>query len=140
MSKSRLKFDAGQLKDFADFYELVTVPDGYGGSTTGWALVKSTRAMKRIKNKTQQDSLQSGSFDFYQVYEFTIRSGSVTPKKDMMIYSGNALYKVKGIAPIEGLPRYTLVITETINETDHALWDIINSMPYNDNKPNTYIA
>lgn len=136
----KLKFDAGQLRDFASFYELVTVPDGYGGSTTGWSLVKSTRVMKRIKNNTQQSSLQSGSFDFYQVYEFTIRSGSVTPKKDMVIQSGGFLYKVKGIAPIEGLPRYTLVITETINEPGHDVWTIINAQPYNSDKPNVIVT
>lgn len=127
MAKRLAKFDAGQLKDFVDFYELVTLPDGYGGSLPPeWVLSESTRCKKNIKNKTQART-ESGSFDFYQVYEFIIRDNpEFTLKKDMIIHSDNVLYVIRGYAPLEINPRYILIVTETINNNNHELNDVIN--------------
>lgn len=136
MAKKQLKFDAGQLKDFVDFYELVSQPDGYGGSLPPeWVLRLATRCKKNIKNKTQART-ESGSFDFYQVYEFVIRDRpDFTVKKDIIIHSEGALYVIRGYAPLESNPNYILIVTETINDNSHDLFDVINAMPYDSVKP-----
>jgi hypothetical protein len=131
MAKTKLKFDAAQLKDFCCIYKEVPQDDGYGG-TNGmtWDLVASPRCKKNIKNKTSQIQVQGGGWDFYQVYEFTIRDNpNYEIEIDMIVYSDNKLYVIRGFAPSESNPMYVTLYTETINDSLHALWDIINSNP-----------
>jgi head-tail adaptor len=137
MAKRNLKFDIGKLRDFMAIYEYTSVPDNYGGTTQGWQLALETRAWKQVKNKTSQSQTQSGSFDYYKVFEFTMRDNpNFELKKDMIIYNDDALYVIKGWIPLENNPIYIKITTDTINAKEHALWDIINAQPYNSDKPN----
>lgn len=131
MSKQRLKFDYRSLKYPTRVYREVSIPDGYGGTSgSTWDLIAEPRASKKIKNRTSQAQTQGGSFDFYQVYEFIIRTNpDWTLEKDMIVYCDDTLYVIRGIAPFDNNPLYTLIVTETINDELHALWDIINSNP-----------
>lgn len=131
MAKKSLGFDVGKLKHPTRVYREVAIPDGYGGTSgSTWELIAEPRASKKIKNRTSQAQTQGGSFDFYQVYEFIIRTNpDWTLEKDMIVYCDDTLYVIRGIANFDNNPLYTLIITETINDSLHALWDIINSNP-----------
>ncbi len=131
MSKQRLKFDYRSLKYPTRVYREVSIDDGYGGSSgSTWELIAEPRASKKIKNRTSQAQIQGGSFDFYQVYEFIIRTNpDWSLEKDNIVYCDDTLYVIRGIAPFDNNPLYTLIVTETINDSLHALWDIINSNP-----------
>ena len=127
MAKKLIKIDAGQLKHFCEFWSEEYVPDEYGSGSVQFIPVLSTRCNRTIKNKTSQSQTQAGSFDFYQIWEFIIRGRSgFAPKKDMIIYSDGSIYAIKGVAPLADNPKYTLVVTGTINDDNHALWEIIN--------------
>ena len=62
MAKTKLKFDAAQLKGFCRLYREAPQSDGYGG-TNGmtWELIASPRCKKNIKNKTSQIQVQDES-------------------------------------------------------------------------------
>ena len=141
MAKRNLKFDAGELRGKCSFYEFTTIPDGYGGTRQEWVLRLETRCKRNIKNKTSQSQLQAGSFDFYQVYEFIIRDRvGFSVEKDMIVYSDGVLHVIKGVVPMENNPNYVMVICSTINDSEHALWGVINAMPITEDKPNIIIV
>lgn len=127
MSKQRLKFDYRSLKYPTRVYREVSIPDGYGGSSgSTWELVAEPRASKKIKNRTSQAQIQGGSFDFYQVYEFIIRTNPDWKlEKDNIVYCDGVLYVIRGIAPFDNNPLYTLIITETVEDSQHPLLQII---------------
>lgn len=126
MPRKNLKFDAGELRGKCSFYEFTTVPDGYGGTRQEWVLRLETRCKRNIKNKTSQSQLQSGSFDFYQVYEFIIRDRvGFSVEKDMIVYSDGVLHVIKGVAPMENNPKYIMIVTSVIEDSEHPLLDII---------------
>lgn len=115
MAKTKLKFDAAQLKDFCEIYEEQPIPDGFGG-TTGmeWVLIASPRCKMNIKTKTSQIQEQGGSWGLYQVYEFVIRTNpNYNIQKDMELRSNGISYVIRGVAPSETNPRYTIIYTET---------------------------
>lgn len=115
MSKKRLKFDAGQLKQFCDIYSEQPIDDGYGGTIgVGMELLFSPRCKRNIKTKTSQSQVQAGAFDLYQVYEFIIRDDPrFVVTKNMEIISDGATYVIKGITPLESNPNYILITTST---------------------------
>lgn len=115
MAKTKLKFDAAQLKDFCSIYEEQPMPDGFGGTTgMGWVLIASPRCKMNIKTKTSQIQEQGGSWGFYQVYEFVIRTNpNYNIEKDMELRSNGVKYVIRGVAPSETNPRYTIIYTET---------------------------
>jgi len=126
MAKRNLNFDAGELRGKCSFYEFTTEPDGYGGTRQEWVLRLETRCKRNIKNKTSQSQLQSGSFDFYQVYEFIIRDRiGFSVEKDMIVYSDGVLHVIKGVVPMENNPNYVMVITSVIEDNEHPILDII---------------
>lgn len=135
MAKRTLKFDIGKLTNFLYFYEQVTVIEPNGDQRIDWDLVLSTRGKKNIKNKTAQSQTNAGQFDFYQVYNFVIRDRSTFEvKKDMIIYCDSVLYVIHGFAPMENNPNYIEIYCNTINDDNHELWTIINSMPIDSDK------
>lgn len=134
MSKKRLRFDVGQMRHPISFYRAVYVDDGYGGGQNTWQFVAGEKSKKEIKNRTQLRQEGAG-FDFYQVWEFILRKNpNYDILKDMIVYADNALYVIRGVSPLETNPNYVVVITETIHDTLHELWDVINAQPYNENK------
>lgn len=106
--------DYRKLQGFCSIYTDGEVDDGYGGSTPVTdVLVAEMRCMKRIKSKSSQSQTQGGVFDFYQVYEFTIRDNpNYDIKKDMTLKSDGDVYTIRGIVPSETNPRYITLVTE----------------------------
>lgn len=136
----KLGFDLGKFRDFVEFYQLSVVVNQYGGHDETWTKVLSTRGSKIIKNRTSQAQSNAGEWDFFQVYNFVIRSRSgLDVKKDMVIYSGGILYVIRGFATLDYNPLYIEIFTSTINDSHHALWDIINTMPIDSDKPNIIV-
>lgn len=126
----KLGFDLGRFREFIDFYQQHNVTNEYGGQDITWNKVLSTRGDKIIKNRTFQSQLNAGEFDFFQVYNFAIRDRKgFSVKKDMIIHCDGVLYAIQGFAPLDYNPLYIQIFTSTINDTSHALWDVINSMP-----------
>ena len=140
MSKKTLKFDAGQLKHFCQIWHEVVLSTGTSPRPT-YQLVDEPRCYKRVVTRSNQFQLNSGSFDLYQSWEFIIRDNpNYEIKKDMFLFSDNYIYVIRAVLPLENNPKYIKIITESIEDTNHALWDTINSMPFNSDKPNIIIT
>lgn len=113
MAKQNLKFDASQLKNFCEIYVEQNIDDGYGGSAgVETVLLFSPRCMKKIKSKTAQSQTQGGVFDFYQVYEFTIRDDPrYNIVENMTLVNKAESYTIRGTYSLENNPNYIVIIT-----------------------------
>lgn len=126
----KLGFDLGRFRYFVDFYQQTVVVDEFGSQQITWNKVLGTRGDKIIKNRTFQSQLNAGELDFFQIYYFAIRDREgFSVSKDMIIHCDGVLYSIQGYAPLDYNPLYIQIFTSTINDSSHALWDVINSMP-----------
>ena len=98
------------LKYFCTFYREEMIPNEYGGTSVELVEVLSTRCFKEIKSKSSQSKIEGQSFDFYQVFVFTIRGRKgFEPTKDMII---DREFVIRGVAPVKDNPKYLEIYTE----------------------------
>ena len=104
-------FDFRKLQSFVDIYHET------GGTGTSPRPVRvlyySCRAYKKVRSRTNQSQVHSGSFNLYQEFEWFIRNNpNITIEKDMIITSNGDEYIVKAVMP--HTKKYIRIITENI--------------------------
>lgn len=100
--KNKTAYDPGRFRYKITFYEQVSTPDGYGGTTVTLTQVLETYAVREKLREGSQLALEAGASVLNSDCYFVIRyRAAFTPKKDMNLVCDGIYYTIRAIIEID---------------------------------------
>jgi len=105
--ENKHSYDPGRFRFKVTFFNQVSAPDGFGGTTASLQQILTTMAIQEKISDRSQIAVEAGASVLNQDCWYIIRQrDNFTPQKDMVVLCNGATYFIKGIVPVDVPVRY----------------------------------